>query len=837
MRHRHRNTVVSVVFLFISLMWTSQAVVLERDTEKVVQLPARPTATETFAAEELARYLGEILDQQIRVVTEGEEAGAYSFYVGRTTPAAQHETALLHSISDIKTDSFVIDSDAQRSVLAGGGDRGTLYAVYAMLESLGCQWFEPGPKGEVVPRLEQLDLKEGVQIDRPVFAVREIGRGIGHSDEETIQYIDWAVKNRLNRLYNARAGYYKPSIEPDVWIKRGGNVVWQHICHNTPFMFPNEKYFDEHPEYFSLYQGKRIKQGKEGGYVCTTHPEVRQIAADYIIDWFDQHPEGHVMPICPPDGAVKWCEHDACRAQGGVNFMAGEDGSMTRRQVNFINAVARKVAEKHPDRYILNLAYSRYVEPYPGLQMEPNTLTQICHGYTGNGSFVHPITSSYNDDARKSFRQWADSGTGGIGIWDYFILQVAERSGSPLTPLGFGEVVHSMMKFIGDFENPYKVYFTQAGDTLQESNPLIYYLIARLSWNPDQPLAELRNDYAKGIFGKAWKPVAAYLEALDATYAASDWNPDIWRGIMVPSPRVFTPAFLEQARHYIAEADALIPEADIRAKGALDRIETSIHYAEIAVLPKQLITEGDGVWRLERGVNAYRFNANTAEDNSEMVEQVRQQALTAGFLDEAMDKVIFRSRVRSEEIVWLENERLRVAVLPGVGGRILRLIDRTTGLNLLYEPAEDLELEDPGLGYVRYGGYEEYTAKAFASPGWEMKMSHQVRQTDQGREMVLEGVTPGGIHIHRVLRLASGGDPSLELSTRLTNQSDGSIPAKIRVHPEMKLGSALSEVEIFIRTSDEAWESMSMRAFSLVLVYPPHGEGGVYITDAIMLVF
>ncbi len=86
---------------------------------------------------------------------------------------------------------------------------------------------------------------------------------------------------------------------------RGGQLKWQWICHNFSHMMPNSKYFDKHPEYYSLYKGERIKlseKGMGGGNLCTTNPDVIRICADFTIDWFDKNPDGMLVPLWPADG-------------------------------------------------------------------------------------------------------------------------------------------------------------------------------------------------------------------------------------------------------------------------------------------------------------------------------------------------------------------------------------------------------------------------------------------------------------------------------------------------------------------------------------------------------
>lgn len=764
----------------------------------VIVLPESPSATESFAASELQGYLEQITSARLRKVTETDPLPARRIHVGRTRGAEPLLAQMDHPVETLRRETSLIDIRPSELFLIGGGDRGTLYAVYAFLELQGCRWIEPGPDGEIIPKRSHLLVPDSPVRQQPEFAVREIGRGAS-SPEEAEQVIDWSVKNRLNRNFNLR--------RYPAWHRRGGQVLWQHICHNSPWLLPNDPWFETHPEYFSLFNGRRIPQGKEGGYLCTTNPEVQRLVADYIINWFDQNPEGDAVPVSPPDGDVKWCECEKCMALGGVNFEPGPEGHMTRRQVEFVNVVARLVAEKHPDRYIVNLAYSRYVWPYAGMRTEPNVINQVAHGYAGNGSLVHAIDTDWNKEARAIFEAWAESGGDGIGIWDYFILHVPDQSGSPMTPLGFSRVADRMVDFLVAFPNPYKVYFTQAGDDLHQHNNFLYYFIARKIWSPEQTLKEIRFDYARHLFGDSAESAIAYFRLLDQAYSNAVWNPPIWREITVPSAKVFTPAMLEQGFDLLHTLKASLgPDAPALAHETANRMVQSLTYAETTVLPKQLVASDDGVWRIERGTNHYVFNPGAPEDHEETWNRIQNLALENDFMDASMERVLFRTRSREEPIVWLENDRLRLGVLPGVGGRLIRLYDRDHEENLFYEPLQRVTLQDPGATYFRYGGYEEYSRKDFASPGWELTMEATRKDTAEGEELILEGMTPEDILIRRRVQMEAGDSPWVHLQTTFTNLGEQAFPAMIRVHPEFQLSGELSQTALVWGADSELGE-------------------------------
>lgn len=782
----------------------ARVLTIPQDRQLAVILPDAPTPTEVFAAEELARYLSAMRGSN--PLLGGGDGDAYPVYVGRTEASAGYTDQLTAPLPETAEEVFVVAVSEEEAVLAGGGDRGTLYAVYAFLEDLGCLWLEPGPEGEYVPESPELVLPVQERVERPVMTIRHIGTSgqledpLNKAPEQIEQTIDWMVKNRLNFSFSLRpAVLYRlmPPEKRNLWGIRGGMVKWQHIVHNFPFIFPNEKYFDSNPEYYALYKGRRIPIGPEMGNLALTNPEVRRLAAEYAANWFDQNPDGRVVPMVPPDGAIKWDESPEAMALGGRNFVTGPDGSMTRRMVEFSSAVADLLAEEYPDRYILNLAYANYVEPYPGLTLPSNVIAQVAHGYAGQGSFIHSIYSDRNEEARDIFEAWANSGAGGIGIWDYFILHVPDRAGSPRTPLGLGGVARDMIGYLAELKPEYKVYFTQAGNEHWQYNAFLYWAVAQLAWNPEVPLETLIERWSRAAFGEAWQHAYRYHTALEETYDNDEWTVGIWREINVPSPLIFTNAFINEAHGHLDGLEDSLPEDNTLGRDLAGRMKSSITFAENSVKPQKVFGPG-GEWTIERAENHYTINASGPEEADETILQELSEAHGG---ERTLKHVKFRADKRKEPIIWLENDKLRIGILPGIGGRIIRMIDRSSGENLLYEP-EINSLRNPGAPYFRYGGYEEYTGDAFASPGWEIPM--RVVE-EQATRLTLTGEVDGA-RIRRTYELGPGGSAQLVVKTTLTNNSDEQRPSRIRVHPEFKLDERLEQTRLITMSEDGDYE-------------------------------
>lgn len=715
-----------------------------------IEIPDNPSPAERFAAEELDRYLAEL---------PGDGGGGiYSIHVsarGVDLPAGETPDARAGE------DVYRVEISPEGARLTGVNDRAALYAVYDFLESFGHRWLMPGSLGEIPASTRTLAPAD--RIERPAFFIREIctSGGESWSDRETV---DWQVKNRLNRDFNLR--------RESAWEERGGTPLWHWIAHNYGFVLPVEEgWFEKHPEWFALYNGRRIPLGNEQGNVCTTNPELIAHFVDTIRDWFDNNPDGSVFPLSPPDGAIRWCEDEACLVLGGRNFTPGADGCMSLRQIRFVKEIAGETAKTHPDRKILLLAYQNYVDPVPGEKLPDNVLVQVVN----YGAFGQPMTSDLNRVQRERFEGWAAiTAKGSLGVWDYCLLQSDGRSGSRLMPVPVASALRDNLRFIHDLGG--RIFFTQAGP-LQESNPFVFYAAARWAWDPSIALEELLTEFCRAFYGAAAEPMTAYWLLLEEAARKSEWNPAVWPAITTPDARLFSPEVLAKAAELLQAASAAARTDAEKARIAL--IHRSLDYAKAAVGQAK-------PWRVERGTEFYRINADGGTEAWKQVKGLETELRNSADPDGSLGRLIFRLRPREAPVRVLENATASAAVIPELGGRVVRFADVQTGWNFFDEPEEDLLMDNPGVPYIHYGGYEEYAGAAFAAPGWETPF-REGRGNADGIKMVGR---IGDTEITRRVGL-DAEEPLLRIESELRSPSGETV---LRGHPVLRMPDGLEDL-------------------------------------------
>lgn len=387
-----------------------------------IYLSAEATPAEKYAAEELSTALEKMLRMPVPITLPEEikkvGKGSFPIFVGR-----QPQNEYLHP-ERLEVEESVVDIQPDGIHLIGGWskedhppgeqpwhNRGTLYAVYDFLESLGVRWFRPEDWGEHIPQRDEIKLTLGKTTHQPIYKYRY---GINHyqtftpfdkqvSNPEKLKEVQaeremarrWAVRNRLNgNLWTdpKYGGYYE--------------VDFAHAYHS---LVPPQRYFKEHPEYFALVNGKRSSD--PNAQLCLGNPEVEDKVFEALLRTFKDRPHLEIASIDPNDYAI-WCECDLCRAMDDPNLKAGHSSdqmpekiqgiSMANRVVTFGNRIARRLAEVLPDKRVGWYAYHMHTEvPTRVDHLEPNvSIMPVAFA----GSFSDYSRSLYDPESRQNAR-------------------------------------------------------------------------------------------------------------------------------------------------------------------------------------------------------------------------------------------------------------------------------------------------------------------------------------------------------------------------------------------------------------------------------------------------
>ncbi len=165
-----------VFVLVLTCSSFGRAIVERGTTQYQIVCPSTPPLV-TFAGKELQIHIKRMTGATLPIVQT------------KTGPAIvlTHDTTMQNSSYKIEweEDSLVIrgnNASWLNSPAVGEGlyyHWGTLNGTYALLETLGCRWYFPGPLGEIIPKKDTLEVPDDFSLFRtPAFTYRQPNRGM-----------------------------------------------------------------------------------------------------------------------------------------------------------------------------------------------------------------------------------------------------------------------------------------------------------------------------------------------------------------------------------------------------------------------------------------------------------------------------------------------------------------------------------------------------------------------------------------------------------------------------------------------------------------------------------
>lgn len=323
-------------------------------TPYVIVVPEKATTQEQKAAQDLAQWLKEMTGAVLPIVNDAQPLKDTYISIGKTKPL--QAAALPVAQQDLGNEGYAIAARDKALYLLGGRKRGPINAVYALLEEdLGCRWYA----GETaqVPHAAALTFKPVPRSFVPVLDIRDPFYQVAFNGT-------WSLRNRTNAP-NAAV--------PEEW---GGNVDYALFVHTFNTLVPPEQYFAPHPEYFMLDdKGNRSKQ-----QLCTTNPDVINIATQSVLRVLKEHPNSEIISVSKNDGGGT-CLCPNCKA------IDDAEGSNAGSLLYLVNRVAEAVEKEHPQVVVSTLAYLETVTPPKTVKPRANVAIQLC---TDNCMWAHP---------------------------------------------------------------------------------------------------------------------------------------------------------------------------------------------------------------------------------------------------------------------------------------------------------------------------------------------------------------------------------------------------------------------------------------------------------------
>ena len=438
-------------------------------------------------------------------------------------------------------EGYAIDCNSSRIAISGGEPRGVLYGVYGLLEDhLGCRWFTPAVNR--IPKSMNLDIKPFRERIVPVLEYREPFVADCFDG-------DWCARNRMN------------SSSGRIEEKHGGKVTYFGFVHTFDGLVPPAQYFDAHPEYFSLIDGKRLKEGSQ---LCCTNEDVIRIVTEEIRKRMREHPEATVFSVSQND------RHNPCQC-GACQAIAKSEGTELGPVLFLVNRVASAIKDEFPDKLIDTLAYQYTRKAPKTMRPEPNVIIRLC---SIECCFAHSFESCDEKDNINfvnDVKEWSKK-CDRLWVWNY-----DTSFSNYFTPFPSLRVRNDNIKFYAD-HNVTGIFEQDVYTTLHgELSELSGYLGAKFLWNPDYDEDTAINEFLEGVYGPAAGPIRRYIDLIHDKVEKDNLHMNIWIG---PTHPLLDGGVLEQADKLWDEAVAAVANDP----AILDRVQIArlpIDYAYI----------------------------------------------------------------------------------------------------------------------------------------------------------------------------------------------------------------------------------------------------------------
>jgi len=406
---------------------------------------------------------------------------------------------VLRDDEHFEDEEYEIRFEGETITLIGGGTRGALYATYAFLENyIGIHWWPI--YGDYVPPRQEFVFKPGTVRRKPAFLRREVW---------TNRYPDcfhqggrWFIANRLNNTGNVK-------LMPEYGTGKFGSAEYgsPYFVHSFDFYCPAAELLEKHPEYFGLWDGKRVG-GLVYGQLCLTNPGLRSFIKEklkqYILaDEDTARKYGNPPPLIysfSQNDNERPCQCADCRA------IVAREGAESGLILDFINELADFLHEFRPNLYIDTLAYLFSTEPPKHIRPRENVIIRYCDV---NSDYRFGPKHPQNKRMRAELENWAKIGAH-LSIWDYHVLYGGDcfEYAAP-SEYTYPELFQFYREIGAD------VFFIQSEDP-QKSDmyELKVWLAAKYLEDPDQDFETLRQTFMTSYYGAAAPALCRYRDIL-----------------------------------------------------------------------------------------------------------------------------------------------------------------------------------------------------------------------------------------------------------------------------------------------------------------------------------
>ena len=440
-----------------------------------IVLPQNATIVEQTAGRELQEHLEKVTGVKLPIVGETEAPSSDKvILVGPSKKAIELVGGL--APEELGHDGILIRTVGDSVVLLGDPPRGSLYAVYTFLEDVvGVRWWSS---------------TESFLPKKPTLRVRDLD--IRYAPK--LQFREAFYRDAFDGVFAARSkcnGHF-----PRVPEAYGGHYPVLGWCHTFFQLLPPDKYFGDHPEWYSEIDGER-KAGRT--QLCLTNEAMRAELVQNALKWLRAASSPGVIDISQNDWHGQ-CQCAKCRA------IEEEEGSPSGPLLRFVNAVAEDIEKEFPDVKVMTLAYQYTRKPPRIVRPRKNVVIRLC---SIECSFVETLADGEQNEAFRGDMEGWSKVAHQLYVWDY-VTNFANYS----LPHPNLRVLGPNIRYFVDHNTIGLFEQGDAGCGIGDFVRMRAWMLSHLMWDSRKDAAALIGEYLHGYYGPAAPHLADYLDTM-----------------------------------------------------------------------------------------------------------------------------------------------------------------------------------------------------------------------------------------------------------------------------------------------------------------------------------
>ena len=353
------------------------------------------TECERYACSQLQKYLYESLDYPIPIFSDKCSSRGPEILIG-----SARGNNIKNLINNYSEEAYIIKEENDNIIITGNSPRGILYGVYRFLEEfIGFRCFSIDC--ETYRKQNILSINKGYQLIFDFsFEYREVYFTKAFNG-------DFASKNMLNSNLANLSNIH------------GNKVKWFNFHHSFSDLINPNEYFDSHPEYFSLIDGKRRKEHTE---LCLSNKDVFNLCLNKLRTWIIENPDCKIFSVAQDEWMGHFikmaCECESCKK------IDEENNSQSGSIITFVNKLANEIKKEFPDKLIHTFAY-QYSRKTPTkvIPLE-NVIVRLCNiECSWSRSIEESAKINKISESAKFYQDLIDWSkiTNRLYIWDYAV--------------------------------------------------------------------------------------------------------------------------------------------------------------------------------------------------------------------------------------------------------------------------------------------------------------------------------------------------------------------------------------------------------------------------------